>query len=83
MGRNWGVLCSVSLGPSGSQEVSRVWGAIGTEEADWGAIRMVEFFIHAVPEITQIYEGTQEVQRLVIAREMLKESRAFLLAGVA
>ena len=33
-------------------------------------------------KITQIYEGTQEVQRLVIAREMLKESRAFLLAGV-
>ncbi len=33
-------------------------------------------------KITQIYEGTQEVQRLVIAREMLKEQRAFLLAGV-
>ena len=34
-------------------------------------------------KITQIYEGTQEVQRLVIAREMLRESRVFLLAGVA
>ena len=34
-------------------------------------------------KITQIYEGTQEVQRLVIAREMLRESRAFLLAGVS
>ena len=34
-------------------------------------------------KITQIYEGTQEVQRLVIAREMLKESRAFLLAGAS
>ena len=34
-------------------------------------------------KITQIYEGTQEIQRLVIAREMLKESRVFLLAGVA
>ena len=33
-------------------------------------------------KITQIYEGTQEVQRLVIAREMRRESRAFLLAGV-
>jgi alkylation response protein AidB-like acyl-CoA dehydrogenase len=33
-------------------------------------------------KITQIYEGTQEIQRLVIAREMLKESRAFLLASV-
>ncbi len=33
-------------------------------------------------KITQIYEGTQEVQRLVIAREMARESRAFLLAGV-
>jgi alkylation response protein AidB-like acyl-CoA dehydrogenase len=33
-------------------------------------------------KIVQIYEGTQEVQRLVIAREMLRESRAFLLAGV-
>jgi alkylation response protein AidB-like acyl-CoA dehydrogenase len=32
-------------------------------------------------KITQIYEGTQEIQRLVIAREMLKENRAFLLAG--
>jgi alkylation response protein AidB-like acyl-CoA dehydrogenase len=34
-------------------------------------------------KITQIYEGTQEVQRLVIAREMLREQRAFLLDGVA
>jgi len=33
-------------------------------------------------KITQIYEGTQEIQRLVIAREMVKESRTFLLAGV-
>jgi alkylation response protein AidB-like acyl-CoA dehydrogenase len=34
-------------------------------------------------KITQIYEGTNEIQRIVIAREMLEESRAFLLAGVA
>ena len=34
-------------------------------------------------KITQIYEGTQEVQRLVIAREMLHETRAFLFSGVA
>ena len=34
-------------------------------------------------KITQIYEGSQEIQRLVIAREMVKEQRAFLLAGVA
>jgi alkylation response protein AidB-like acyl-CoA dehydrogenase len=34
-------------------------------------------------KITQIYEGTQEIQRLVIAREMVKETRAFLLAGVS
>jgi alkylation response protein AidB-like acyl-CoA dehydrogenase len=33
-------------------------------------------------KITQIYEGTNEIQRLVIAREMLREERAFLLAGV-
>jgi alkylation response protein AidB-like acyl-CoA dehydrogenase len=33
-------------------------------------------------KITQIYEGTNEIQRLVIAREMLRESRAFLLSGV-
>jgi alkylation response protein AidB-like acyl-CoA dehydrogenase len=33
-------------------------------------------------KITQIYEGTNEIQRLVIAREMVKEQRAFLLAGV-
>jgi alkylation response protein AidB-like acyl-CoA dehydrogenase len=33
-------------------------------------------------KITQIYEGTNEIQRLVIAREMLKEQRASLLAGV-
>jgi alkylation response protein AidB-like acyl-CoA dehydrogenase len=34
-------------------------------------------------KITQIYEGTNEIQRLVIAREMAKENRALLLAGVA
>jgi alkylation response protein AidB-like acyl-CoA dehydrogenase len=33
-------------------------------------------------KITQIYEGTNQIQRLVIAREMLKEQRAFLLTGV-
>jgi alkylation response protein AidB-like acyl-CoA dehydrogenase len=33
-------------------------------------------------KITQIYEGTKEIQRIVIAREMLKESRTFLLAGI-
>jgi len=33
-------------------------------------------------KIAQIYEGTNQIQRLVIAREMLKENRAFLLAGV-
>jgi alkylation response protein AidB-like acyl-CoA dehydrogenase len=32
-------------------------------------------------KITQIYEGTNQIQRLVIAREMLKEHRTFLLAG--
>src|SRR5436190_10278381 len=32
-------------------------------------------------KITQIYEGTNQIQRLVIAREMLKESRASLFAG--
>ena len=34
-------------------------------------------------KITQIYEGTNQIQRLVIARQMLKENRAFLLAGVS
>ena len=33
-------------------------------------------------KITQIYEGTNQIQRLVIAREMARENRAFLLAGV-
>jgi alkylation response protein AidB-like acyl-CoA dehydrogenase len=33
-------------------------------------------------KITQIYEGTNEIQRLVIARGMLKEDRASLLAAV-
>ena len=33
-------------------------------------------------KITQIYEGTQEIQRLVIAREMLREQRAFLVSAV-
>jgi alkylation response protein AidB-like acyl-CoA dehydrogenase len=33
-------------------------------------------------KITQIYEGTNEIQRIVIAREMLRESRAFLLREV-
>jgi alkylation response protein AidB-like acyl-CoA dehydrogenase len=34
-------------------------------------------------KVTQIYEGTNQIQRLVIAREMLRESRVFLLAGVS
>jgi alkylation response protein AidB-like acyl-CoA dehydrogenase len=34
-------------------------------------------------KITQLYEGTNEIQRLVIAREMLAEQRVFLLAGVS
>jgi alkylation response protein AidB-like acyl-CoA dehydrogenase len=34
-------------------------------------------------KITQIYEGTNQIQRLVIAREMVKESRAFLLEAVS
>jgi alkylation response protein AidB-like acyl-CoA dehydrogenase len=33
-------------------------------------------------KITQLYEGTNEVQRLVIAREMVRELRASALAGV-
>ena len=33
-------------------------------------------------KITQIYEGTNQIQRLVIVREMLREARASLLAGV-
>jgi alkylation response protein AidB-like acyl-CoA dehydrogenase len=33
-------------------------------------------------KITQLYEGTNEIQRIVVAREMLREQRAFLLAGV-
>jgi alkylation response protein AidB-like acyl-CoA dehydrogenase len=33
-------------------------------------------------KITQIYEGTNQIQRLVIAREMVKEQRSSLLAGV-
>jgi alkylation response protein AidB-like acyl-CoA dehydrogenase len=33
-------------------------------------------------KITQIYEGTNQIQRLVIAREMVKEQRSFLM-GVA
>ena len=32
-------------------------------------------------KITQIYEGTNQIQRIVIAREMLKENRASSLAG--
>jgi alkylation response protein AidB-like acyl-CoA dehydrogenase len=33
-------------------------------------------------KITQIYEGTNEIQRIVIAREMVREARSSLLAGV-
>jgi alkylation response protein AidB-like acyl-CoA dehydrogenase len=33
-------------------------------------------------KITQIYEGTNQIQRLVIAREMVKEQRSSSLAGV-
>ncbi len=32
-------------------------------------------------KVTQIYEGTNQIQRLVIAREMLRENRALLLSG--
>jgi alkylation response protein AidB-like acyl-CoA dehydrogenase len=32
-------------------------------------------------KITQVYEGTNQIQRLVIAREMVKENRPFLLAS--
>jgi alkylation response protein AidB-like acyl-CoA dehydrogenase len=34
-------------------------------------------------KITQLYEGTNQIQRLVVAREMLKEDRAFLLSSVS
>jgi alkylation response protein AidB-like acyl-CoA dehydrogenase len=34
-------------------------------------------------KITQIYEGTQEIQRVVIAREMVREARSSLLAAVS
>jgi len=34
-------------------------------------------------KVTQIYEGTNEIQRLVIAREMLRENRYFVHAGAA
>jgi len=34
-------------------------------------------------KITQIYEGTNEIQRLVIAREMVREARSSVLAEVS
>ncbi len=34
-------------------------------------------------KITQIYEGTQEIQRIVIAREMVREARSSAVAEVA
>jgi len=34
-------------------------------------------------KITQIYEGTNEIQRLVIAREMAKEDRPLAVLGAA
>ena len=34
-------------------------------------------------KITQIYEGTNQIQRLVIAREMVKEQRSSLLDAVS
>lgn len=34
-------------------------------------------------KITQIYEGTNEIQRLVVAREMIKEERAILVSTFA
>src|SRR5215218_7024441 len=33
-------------------------------------------------KITQIYEGSNEIQRIVIAREMVREGRSSLLAGI-
>jgi alkylation response protein AidB-like acyl-CoA dehydrogenase len=34
-------------------------------------------------KVTQIYEGTNQIQRLVIARELLREHRVSLLSGAA
>ena len=34
-------------------------------------------------KVTQIYEGTNQIQRLVIARELLRENRVSLLSGAA
>ena len=34
-------------------------------------------------KVTQIYEGTNQIQRLVIARELLREHRGSLLSGAA
>jgi len=34
-------------------------------------------------KITQLYEGTQEIQRLVIGRELAREVRSAVPAGVA
>ena len=34
-------------------------------------------------KITQIYEGTNEIQRLVIAREMVRENRLSALTEVS
>jgi alkylation response protein AidB-like acyl-CoA dehydrogenase len=67
-----------------------------TDTAMWAATEAVQIlggygYVKEYPverfmrdaKITQIYEGTNEIQRLVIAREMLREQRAFLLEGVS
>ena len=41
-----------------------------------------EYPVERMMRHAKIYEGTNEIQRLVIAHEMLKESHAPLLAGV-
>jgi alkylation response protein AidB-like acyl-CoA dehydrogenase len=76
-------LGSLGLKLAGSQHQQLVAAKLADMETSCEAARGLLYRFGQIAKIMQIYEGTNEIQRLVIAREMLKESRVFLLAGVA
>jgi len=68
----WAAMCKLKAGDvamSVTTDAVQILGGFGYS-TEYPVERMMRD-----AKITQIYEGTQEIQRLVIAREMLKENR--------